>query len=137
MLHKSATVEVNLDKSNILCIGNSKSNFDYSLQSKIIRKVTFIKDVGVTVQSNLKFINHCTEVVKKAYFVIRNIFTTFKHHDDDLYLQMYSTFARPILEYASQVLSPVLKLNIDRIENVHRYYTRRTLRRDNLIIWIT
>ncbi len=50
-----------------------------------------MKDVGVTVRSNLKFTNHCTEVVKKAYFVIRNIFTTFKYHDDDFYLQMYST----------------------------------------------
>ncbi len=65
-------------------------------------------------------------------FVIRNIFTTFKYRDDDFYLQMYSTYVRPILEYASQVWSPVLKLNIDRIENVQRYYTRRILRRDNL-----
>ncbi len=62
-----------------------------------------MKDVGVTVQFNLKVINHCTEVVKKAYFVILNIFTTFKYHDDDFYLQMYSTYVRTILEYASQV----------------------------------
>ena len=73
-------MELNPDKSNSLSIGNSKINFDYSLQSKIIRKVTSMKDVGVWF--NLKFTNHCTEVVKKANFVIRNIFTTFKYHDD-------------------------------------------------------
>ncbi len=54
--------ELSLDKSNILPIGNSKINFDYSLQSKIIRKITSMKDVGITVQSNLKFTNNCTEV---------------------------------------------------------------------------
>ncbi len=44
---------------------------------------------------------------------------------------MYSTYARPILEYASHVWSPVFKLNIDHIENVQMYYTRHILRRDN------
>ncbi len=62
------------------------------------------------------------------------LYVTYSLHlqDDNFYLQMYSTYVRPILECASQVWSPVLKLNIDRIENVQRYYTRRILRRDNL-----
>ncbi len=66
-------MELNPDKSNILNIGNSKINFDYSLQGKSIRKVTSMKDVDVTVQSNLKFTNHCTEVVKKEYLHIHYI----------------------------------------------------------------
>ncbi len=60
------------------------------------------------------------------YFVIRNKFTTFKYHDD-VYLQIFSTYVRPILEYATQVWSPVLKLNMDCIVNVQRYYIRCTL----------
>ncbi len=47
-------MELNPNKSNILPIGDSKINFKYmySLQSKIIRKLTSMKDV--TVQSNNK-----------------------------------------------------------------------------------
>ena len=96
-------IKLNPDKSSILYIGNSKINFDYSLQSKIIRKVTSMNNVGVTAQSNLNLLNHCTEVMKKEYFVIPNLFTIYKYYDDDFYLQMYSTYVRSILEYASQV----------------------------------
>ncbi len=92
-----------------------------------------MKDVGVTVQvvqSNLKFTNHCTEVGKKAYFVTRNIFTTL----NTIMMFFICKCIQPmfVLEYASQVRSPVLKLNIDLSENVQRYYARRILRRDNL-----
>ncbi len=49
-----------------------------------------------------------------------------------LNFMLYTTYVRPILEYASQDWSPVLKLNIDRVENVHRYFARRVLYRENL-----
>ena len=68
-----------------------------------------MNDVGVIVQSDLKFTHHCANVVKKAYFIIRNIFTAMKHHNHDFYKKMYICYVRPILEYASQVWSPVLK----------------------------
>ncbi len=92
-----------------------------------------MKDIGVTVQSNLKFTRHCIDIVKKAYFVLRNIFNTFKHHDTEFYVKLYKTYVvHPILEYACQVWSPFLKLNIDHVESAHRYFTRRVLYRENL-----
>ncbi len=49
-----------------------------------------------------------------------------------IHVKLYTTYVRTILEYASQVWSPVLKLNIDRVEGVQRYFTRRVLYRENL-----
>lgn len=116
---------LNPEKTKVLTIGNKKVDFDYVLNGIRVEKVNHIKDVGVIIQSNLKFTMQCSNVVKKAYFVIRNIFTTFKGHDCDFYSKMYTCYVRPQLEYACQVWSPHLKTNIDRIESVQRYYTRR------------
>ena len=124
-------MELNPDKTKVLTIGSSWG-YNYMLNEKVIDKVQYINDVGVIVQSNLKFSKHCSNVVKKAYFVIRKIFTTFKHHDYKFYMKMYICYVRPILEYASQVWSPLLKGNIDKIENVQRYFTRRVLNDRNL-----
>ena len=66
-------MELNPEKSKVLSIGNCKINFDYTLQGGPIEKLTLMKDIGVTVQSNLKFTRHCTDIIKKAHFVLRNI----------------------------------------------------------------
>ena len=63
---------------------------------------------------------------------MRNIFNTFKNHDCMFYLKLFLTYVRPVLEYASQIWSPILKENINRIENVQRYFTRRLLYNDHL-----
>ncbi len=86
-------MELNPDKGNILSIGNSKIN--YSLQSKIIRKVTSMKDIGVTVQCNLNF------------NTMRNRFTTFKYHDDIVFIcncipPMFHLYWNMILMYGHQ-----------------------------------
>ena len=55
---------------------------------------------------------HCTDIVKKAYFVLRNVINTFKRNDTEFYVKLCTTYVRPILEYASQVWSPVLNLTL-------------------------
>ena len=45
---------------------------------------------------------------------------------------MYQRYVRPILEYASQIWSPIQKCNIDKVERVQRYFTRRLLYSENL-----
>ena len=125
-------MELNPEKTKLLTIGNCKFRQDYVLYGEVIERVPSMNDVGVIIQSDLKFTKHCANVVKKAYFVIRSIFSALKYHDFDFYLKMYTCYVRPILEYASQVWSPVLKGNIDKIEKVQRYYTRRIVSLANL-----
>ncbi len=82
------------------------------------------------VYGNLKFTIYCTEILRKAYFVIQTILNSFKKHDCTFYLKMYTTYLRPILEYCSQVSPPPLKQNIDKVESVQRYFTRWLLHND-------
>ncbi len=124
-------MDLNPDKTKVLIIGKSKFNFDYKIQGTAIEIVSHIKDIGVTMQSNLKFTIHCNDMVRKAYFTMRNIFNTFRNHYCIFYLKLFTTYVRPVLEYASQVWSPSLIKNIDKIESVQRYFTRRILENVN------
>ena len=118
-------LRLNAEKTKKLTIGIDKFNFDYSIDGNVIESVESMCDIGVHIQSNLKFTIHCNHVIKKAYFQIHNIFNTFKHQSSDFYLKLYTCYVRPILDSCSQVWSPIQKGNIDRIEKVQRYFTRR------------
>lgn len=118
-------LKLNPDKTKHLCIGSCRFAFDFELNGTNICKVDTICDIGVHIQSNLKFTNHCSSVVKKGYFYVRNMFNAFKGHNIEFYVDMYKTYVRPILESSSQVWSPYLVGNIDNIESVQRYFTRK------------
>ncbi len=113
------------DNTKVLSIGNSHIEFEYTLQGNTIERVSHMKDVGVIIQPNLKYTVHCNDIMRRAHFVMRNIFNTFKNHDCMFYLKLFLTYVRPGLEYASQIWSPILKEDSNRIENVQRYFTRR------------
>ncbi len=60
------------------------------------------------------------------------MFSTFKDHDYEFYKGLYTWYVRPVLESDTQIWSPIQKGNIDRIESVQRYFTRRVIGPENL-----
>ena len=122
---KSWQLSLNGKKTKLLVIGKCLFERNYDLLCNAIEKVDTIRDLGVIMDSNLSFTVHCKKLVQKAYYVIRNIFMTFKSHTTKFYVNLYKLYVRPILEYACQVWSPELKFNINRIERVQRYFTSR------------
>ncbi len=64
-----------------MTIGIDRFSFQYSLYSTVFEQVESMCDLGVIIQSNLKFTLQCNNVIKKAYYLMKNIFTTFKDHD--------------------------------------------------------
>jgi len=68
---------------------------------------------------------HVATVVKKAYNLVNLLFHVFTARDHGLLTRAYVTYVRPVLEYASPVWSPWKLQDIDDIEHVQRYFTRR------------
>ena len=118
-------LKLNPDKTKNLCIGKSRIDFTYYINGSAIDKVTHMCDVGIYVQSDLKSTVQCNNVIKRAHYKIKSIFNTFKFHDAKFYVHLYEVYVRPILEYGSQVWSPHQKGNIDNLESVQRYFTRK------------
>ena len=73
----------NITKSKILHVGTRNQKFDYDLCGTQIESVLSVKDLGVTVESNLKFSKQCKEAAAKANrmlgFIKRNF--SFKSKD--------------------------------------------------------
>ena len=82
------------------------------------------KDLGVTFQSNLKFDKHISSIIAKAQRVLSLIYHSFDYMDRDMFLVLYKSVVRPILEYATCVWPPSLKKVIQKLEAVQRRATK-------------
>ena len=82
------------------------------------------KDLGVFTDYKLHFTDHCQQKVNAANRTLRYIKHTFKHIDEDMFMLLYRSMVRPILEFSSCVWSPFLKYNIDSLERVQRRATK-------------
>ena len=82
------------------------------------------KDIGVHTDPNLSFDVHINDKVNKANKVMGLIRRTFLYMDSKMFLSLYKSLVRPILEYASVCWSPFLKRQIEQLEKVQRRATK-------------
>lgn len=94
------------------------------MSGTVVQQVHEEKDLGVTIDDELKFSKHIAEKVKKANQAIGYIRNTFTCLDKDIFLPLYKSFVRPHLEYASIIWSPTFKKDIIAIEHVQRRATK-------------
>lgn len=117
-----------LKKCKHLHIGNHDINYQYKMETEqesiIVEKVTTEKDLGVTIDTSLKFSEHINNKVNKANRNVGLIFRTFTFMDPEMFLNLYKSIVRPHLEYAATIWSPMFKKDKVIIENVQRRATR-------------
>lgn len=84
-----------------------------------------IRDLGVVMSSDLKFSNHCTEIVRKTNAIIHNMFVSFRGHSAGFYVHLFNLYVRPIIEYASPVWNCLSVGDLGKIEKIQRKFTKR------------
>jgi hypothetical protein len=72
----------------------------------------------------LSFSSHITSISKKAYIKSSLISRCFLSKNPKLLTSAYTSYVRPILEYAVSVWSPHLSKNITILEKVQRRFTK-------------
>ena len=82
------------------------------------------KDLGVWITSSLSFIHHHALAAKKGFTVLNMIRRIFPRTNRDDFQQLYATYVRPLLEYASSVVHSGLQMDINCLERVQRGATR-------------
>ncbi len=90
----------------------------------ILENVKSVKDLGINIDDQLSFEQHCNHVISKASRILAVIRRTFSHIDEDMMVQLHKSLVRPHLEYANDVWSPRLKRNINALEAVQRRATK-------------
>ena len=116
-------------KCKVMHLGKKNTRKDYVMMDGdnnpyTLEKTEVEKDLGVYIDSKLKFTHHCQEKVNKANKILGYIRHTFKYLNKDSFLLLYKSLVRPHLEFASCIWSPKHKYNIDLIERVQRRATK-------------
>ena len=83
-----------------------------------------MKDLGVVVDSKLKYDQHMSAKVNTANSIMGTIKIKFKHLDSDTFKHLYCSHVRSQLEYGNQVWSPYLKKDVKLVESVQRRATK-------------
>ena len=114
------------DKCKVVHFGKHNPHLSYSLRDIPLQDSCEERDLGIIISADLKFESHISKVVKKAEGVLASITRAFVSRSPQVYLRLFTTLVRPILEYASPVWNPALQVNLcKRLEAVQRRATRR------------
>ncbi len=112
-------------KCGILHIGKNNPKMSYTFGNQDIPNVESVRDLGVLMNANLSFDQHIETIAKGANVTANLILRMFKCKKHDFMMQMFNTFVRPKLEYASQIWNPHYANLVNRVEKVQRKFTKR------------
>ena len=116
---------INANKCELLQMGFNNLGKSYSLSGETVPSKAEIRDLGIIMSNDMKMSKHCTSVARKASFRMRQFRIAFSCTERNFQLFMYKCYIRPLLEYNSQVWSPYLLGDIDRIEKVQKNFTKK------------
>lgn len=118
-------LKISSTKSAVLCLGQSKVEQSYQIKQVNVSFVPAMRDLGVIIDNKLTMSQHVATVVSKARARASLIFKCFHSKDRGTLLKAFTTYVRPLLEYATPVWSPFTVTDITKIESVQRAFTKR------------
>ena len=117
-------MQFNVDKCSVIHLGHKNKQYDYKLGDSALKKSVKEKDLGVEVDSSMKFSNQCNVAVKNANVTLGIIRRNIKSRKKNIIVKLYKTLVRPKLEYCVQAWCPYLKKDIEIIERVQHRATK-------------
>jgi hypothetical protein len=118
-------LQVSVPKCSVLHLGNRNNCMSYGLNGVVLPDVKSTVDLGVTVDSNLRYKLHINNIVIKAHQRACLIMRCFKSRDPTLLFKAFCVYVRPLVEYCVPVWSPSYIADINKIEAVQRRFTKR------------
>lgn len=99
--------------------------FAYNINNELINKCSSFKDLGVTFDQKLTFIEHFNNIQKEALRNLGFVLRQGRHFKETkTIINLFNAFVRPKLEYASLVWDPGYQIHKDGIENIHRRFVK-------------
>ena len=91
-------------------LANDVAELTYNIDGHVLPFTDHIRDLGVYHDSRLKYDEHISNIVHKAFSRSVLILKCFHSRDYRLLTLAFSTYVRPLLEFSSQVWSPHYKI---------------------------
>ena len=118
-------LKINIEKCKVLHFGKNNLKHTYNINNNPITTSDCEKILGCLIDTNLTFKQHIFGIVKKAKNMCNQLLHTFYFCDRSVLVNLYKTYVRPSLEYASIIFSPHHLYLIDVLENVQKHFTKR------------
>ena len=109
-----------MQKCKVLHVGRSNPKNIYNMNGTPLESVTKERDIGVTIQDNLKPSIQCAEAARKGGAVLGQISRAFLYRDRITFLKLYTQFVRCHLEFASPAWSPWTVGDTEILERIQR-----------------
>lgn len=120
-------LKLNINKCKFMPFTNRHVSLctEYRINSQVLERVNFIKDLGVTFDSKLRFDIHINNTVNKGYRMLGFVTRITKDFTNIKCLNMlYNSLVRSHLEYCAVVWNPHHTTRIHKIERVQKKFTR-------------
>ena len=121
----------NSDKCKILHLGSNNPRYTYKMKDGSSIKDLVIteceKDLGVYVDSELNFNEHIQTTIHKAKNMCYLILRTITYKSTEVMVPLFKALVRPVLEYGNPVWCPYKQKDIDDVEAIQRFFTKRII----------
>ena len=113
-------MQFNIDKCSVIHLGKNNPNSRYTLCNKEIKTTTNEPDLGVIVDSSMKFSEHCNAIARSANATLGMIKRNIVSRNKNIITKIYKALVRPKLDYCVQGWRPYLRKDINQLEKVQR-----------------
>ncbi|MEW8547692.1 MAG: reverse transcriptase family protein, partial [Candidatus Thiodiazotropha sp.] len=122
-------LKFSIPKCKTIQFGNVKCNYTYQMEDSTNSLIDLPiedeeKDLGVIFENSLKFNKQVMDVVNRTKRLTGMIKRTFRYMNKSLFLTVYKSLIRSIVDYAITIWYPTTKKNIQLVENIQRRATR-------------
>jgi len=118
-------LKINEQKCQVLHLGSSNKKFSYNLDNSPIPPTHQSRDLGVIIDSNLKFHSQALAASAKARKVGNYLLKYLNFVNCSTLKILINSFIRPHLEYCIQAWRPFYHKSFAVLERTFRYFTKR------------
>ena len=114
----------NFGKCKCLHTGPGNTGMNFEIGGTILIKTVKEKDLGVSINANMKVSEQCRIAASKGNQVIGMIRRNITYKENSLIVPLYKAIVRPHLAYCIHAWSPYIRKDIDMLEQIQRRATK-------------
>ena len=116
----------NESKCKVLHLGKENPSWEYHMNGTTLEATSDERDIGVTVDRDLKFHLHVSKAVNKASMMLGLVRATFTYMylDESTLPKLFTSMVRPYVEYGNVIWSPRYQRDKLEIEKIQRRATK-------------
>lgn len=125
---KQNKLHLNISKCKFISftVNRNPLNVTYHIDSTALEQVTVVNDLGILIDSKLKFTQHIDNIFRKSLKMLGFIFrVTYKFTNVKCLKLLYTSLVRSHLEFQTQTWTPYQSTYKHKLERVQKKFTRQ------------